>query len=109
MDMQTMIRTHGLTLTEELRSRAERSIHFALGRFSTSIRSVSTLLADQNGPRGGIDKRCSVLVRGRGWQVVVHDDDADAMVAMDRAADRAARSVARKLDRRRETTRREGS
>lgn len=107
--MQTRIRTQGLPLTEELRSRAERRIQFALGRFSTSIRSVSTLLADQNGPRGGIDKRCSLIVRGRGWQVVVHDDDADAGAALDRAAERAARSVARKLDRLRDASWSEGS
>jgi hypothetical protein len=53
-----------------------------------------------NGPRGGIDKRCRVTVQlhGPSRTVVIDDIDADAAIAVDRAADRTARRVARAIE-----------
>ncbi len=59
-------------------------------------------LSDENGPRGGEDKRCRVRVGVDGPQdVVVEDVESDLYIAIDRAADRAGRVVARRLERQR--------
>jgi putative sigma-54 modulation protein len=74
-----------------------RRFAFALGRFHGRVRSVTIRLTDVNGPRGGVDKQCRVTahVRGGTRAIVLEDIDADAAVAVDRAADRTARAVAR--------------
>ena len=43
----------------------ERRLQFALARFSGHIQRVQVVLEDQNGPRGGLDKHCRVVVRLR--------------------------------------------
>lgn len=75
-------------------------LEFALGRFAGRVRSVSVSLADLNGPRGGVDKKCLIAVRlERPSRVIVIEDvDADAAVVVSRSAERAARAVARAID-----------
>jgi ribosome-associated translation inhibitor RaiA len=59
-------------------------------------------LSDENGPRGGRDKRCRIRVGIAGAQsVVIEDTEADLTVAIDRAAERAARVLVRRLERQR--------
>lgn len=83
----------------ELADLARRRLEFALGRFGGRIRSVTVRLGDVNGPRGGVDKTCVVKIRLDASKrlVVIEDADADATLAIDRAADRASRTVARAL------------
>ncbi len=78
---------------------ARRRLEFALGRFDNRVRSLAVHLTDVNGPRGGVDKKCLVTIRLDAPKplIVIEDTDADAAVAIDRAADRAARAVARAL------------
>ncbi len=85
---------------EALRAHVERRIGFALARFSDELGSVLVRLDDLNGPRGGIDKRCRVLMRGPsfGERVVEEVDSAWAPV-IDRALSLAGRAVARALER----------
>ena len=49
----------------ELTAHVERRLRFALTRFSGRIGRVNVFLTDQNGPRGGIDKTCRIVVRLR--------------------------------------------
>lgn len=97
MRMRIAIRTGGIP--SQLAALARRRLEYALGRFGTRIRSVTVRLADVNGPRGGVDKTCVIAVRLEPARrlIVIEDIDADAPVAIDRAADRAARAVARAL------------
>lgn len=92
-----------IEVTEALFAHAERRLQFALGRFGARIPKVTATVADLNGPRGGIDKRCRLIadVTPRG-KVIVEVSDADVFIALDRAADRLGRAVARELERRRE-------
>jgi len=97
--MNLRILTRRLTLTDEAKDRIERRVYFALGRFSDRIRSVELTLEDENGPRGGIDKCCQILVKIRGAKdVVVEGRGEDVRSLVDRTADRAGRAIARKLD-----------
>lgn len=98
--MELDVRGRHLQVSAALRSHLARRLAFALGRVSHRIGSVRVRLEDVNGPKGGIDKRCRVSVRGdRGWIVIVEELDSDAYTAVDRAAGRAGRAVQRTLGR----------
>jgi len=90
-------------MDSSLRETVDLGSRFALSRFSERIRSAEVQLADINGPRGGVDKRCRIVVRMLPTgTVIVEDKDADAHAAVARASERVARAVTRELERRRE-------
>lgn len=77
---------------------ANRRLLFALSRFGSKIASVTLTVEDVNGPRGGIDKRCQLLIKmRRGQDIVLSDTDHDLKSCVSRIADRAGRTVARRL------------
>ncbi|MHB1290993.1 MAG: ribosome hibernation-promoting factor, HPF/YfiA family [Sulfuricella sp.] len=101
--MQIHIQSQGFSLTDALREHAEHRLRFGLTHASDHIRRVEMRLSDINGPRGGADKRCSIVVTLENLpEVVIEDVENDLYDAIDRAADRASRSVARCLERKRE-------
>ncbi len=96
--MQFNIQARGFRLTEGLRTLAERRLRFALGSTSSRVRRIVMRLADENGPRGGADKRCTIQANLAGAPpVVIEQQETDLYVAIDRAAGRAGRTVARQL------------
>ena len=98
--MQIDIQTRNFSLTDALRSHAERRLRFALTCCDDHIQRVVMRLSDINGPRGGADKRCHLVVVLDGLpDVVVEDIEADLYIAIDRATDRAERTLLRKIDR----------
>jgi ribosome-associated translation inhibitor RaiA len=102
--MQLHIRGQNLFLAPAVIERIERRLRFALSRFTDRIDRVTVRFADLNGPRGGVDKRCRIVVRLRpGGQIVIEDTAAGLETAIDRGADRAQRAVARALARTRAT------
>ena len=107
--MQIDIQARQFSLTDALRSHAERRLRFALTCCDDHIKQVVTRLSDINGPRGGADKRCRLKVVVTGLpDVVVEDTEADLYVAINRATDRARRTVGRRLARQRDTARASG-
>lgn len=99
--MQIDIKARGFRLTEGLRHQAERRVRFALGAASGRVHSVVMRLTDENGPRGGVDKRCTIQANLPGAPpVIIEQLEADLYVAIDRAADRAGRAVSRRLRKR---------
>ena len=98
--MQIDIQARGFKLTERLRAQAERRLRFAFGSTSGRIRSVFLRLTDENGPRGGVDKRCIIRTILPGAPpVVIEQQASDLYAAIDRAASRAGRAVSRRLAR----------
>ena len=98
--MQIEIQARGFKLSAGQRTQVERRLRFALGSTSGRVRSVVMRLADENGPRGGLDKRCTIRANLPGAPpVIIEQQEADLYVAIDRAADRAARAVSRRLER----------
>jgi len=97
--MQIDIQARGFKLTEGLRVRVERRLRFALGSTVGRVRSIVVRLADENGPRGGTDKRCTIrAILPGAAPVIIEQQDADLYAAIDLAADRAGRAVSRRLD-----------
>jgi len=85
-----------------LRERAEQALWGALGHAEERVTAVRVRLFDVNGPRGGVDKRCSLVVfLDSGPDVVIEDTCDDMYVAVDRAASRAGRAVSRRIARHR--------
>ncbi len=100
--MQIQIVAKRLELTDSQREIVDRRLRFALGRFVSRIRRVEVLLADVNGPRGGIDTTCQIVVRivPRG-EVRAEVTDIGVGVAVSRAAQRISRGISTELQRRR--------
>ena len=98
--MQIDIQARDFSLTDALRSHAERRLRFALTCCDDHIHRIVMRLSDINGPRGGADKLCHLQVVLDGLpDVVIEDIEADLYVAIDRATDRAGRTLVRKIDR----------
>ncbi len=75
---------------------AERRVRFALRRLSWLVPRAKVQLSDVNGPRGGIDKRCSIELDAAGAQpVLVTALARDWRAAIDDAVSRAARTLMR--------------
>ena len=107
--MQINIQARQFSLTDALRSHAERRLRFALTCCDEHIQQVVMRLSDINGPRGGADKRCHLQVMLTGLpDVVVEDTEADLYIAINRATDRAGRTVERRIARQRDTARASG-
>jgi len=91
-------------VTTGLREYIDRRLHFALGRFGTAIDTVSVRVEDINGPRGGVDKHCRIVVKLRASgsnRIAIDDNDENLRAAVARASNRAGRTVARAIERKR--------
>jgi putative sigma-54 modulation protein len=102
--MQLQIRSKNFRLYNRDREYMERRIQYTFDRFSARISSVTVGLADLNGPRGGADKQCRLVVRMvKSGQITIEETSQNALAAVALAADRAGRAISRQLDRRRNT------
>jgi len=96
--MKQSIVARGMELSGELKEFAGRRIQFSVGRFAGRIRSLTVRLSDVNGPRGGVDQRCSVRVELEGGRpVIVREERASVHAAIAAALGRAGRAVQRTL------------
>jgi putative sigma-54 modulation protein len=88
----------GLTLTDTLREHTLRRIATAFDRIGDRIGRITVRVGDLNGPRGGCDKYCRVLVRIPGLEdVYVEDTGEDLYETITRAVERAAWSSRRRV------------
>ena len=98
--MHLDVLTGNLPNSEAIDTHAHKRLGFALGRFAPRVQDVRVRLADVNGPRGGIDKRCAIECNlGKNGSVVIEEIDSDLYTAIDRASSRVKIAVRRKLDR----------
>ena len=96
--MQITIQSHQLQLCKEELERMENMLLLSIGRFSRAIKTVRIRLTDTNGPKGGYDKECLIVVKLRdGGEVVIQGGGENSGGAMRRCADRLTRAVERKV------------
>lgn len=94
------IKTIGFGLTPGMRHHVMNRLAVSIGRLGARIRQVIVRLSDLNGPRGGRDKQCQLLLKIDGAPpIVVRDTEEDLYIAVDRAAERASRTLARQAKR----------
>jgi putative sigma-54 modulation protein len=100
--MRIQIHSKNFRLFDRQRERMERSLRFALARFHERILSVTVGFADVNGPRGGADKQCRLVVRMPNCdKITIEETSGNVLAAVASASERAGRAVARELQRRR--------
>jgi len=88
-------------VTDDLTQAAARRIRFALGRLAARIDNVDVCVSNENGPRGGHEKLCTIRVHlGRLGQVIVSGRGAHVAAAVGQAARRAAGVAHRDVKRR---------
>jgi len=72
----------------------------AAARLGDAMCTVEVRLVDLNGPKGGIDKRCSIVVTPPGQGTLrVEEQGSDYYAAIDAAAATLKKSLARSLER----------
>ena len=100
--MELSIRSEGFVLTEALDEFIRDRLRFAMARFRNTIGEVRVRLSDDNGPRGGNDKRCRFEVRIPGMRPLLIDEcHQDLYAAIGRGCDRMQQRIVRALARRR--------
>jgi putative sigma-54 modulation protein len=94
------LKDKGVIRPKDLPDHIERRLRFALARFDSRIQKVIVFLHDHNGPKGGIDKACRILVKTRGCGAVIAAVvDSDWIAAVDRATTRIGHTVGRHIER----------
>lgn len=89
------------SITPSLREYLEQRLHSSFAPLRGKIADIAVRLRDLNGPRGGRDMQCQVLVTMPGKPVVVIREVQENMYnAIDRAVKRAAYRVSRIASRR---------
>ncbi len=98
--MRIEIRSAGFSTTEALREHVGRRLRIALSRRADGVQRVVVRMSDENGPMGGIDKRCRIeaVLRGLPLQVV-EAVAGDLYSAIDSATKRLGRALDRSFDR----------
>ena len=98
--MQIEICGREIKVSERLHDHIERRVHFALERFAERIRRVRVQVRDLNGPRGGVDKSCLLVISlVPACTVVLESRGSNIYAAIDCLAGRAATSIVRRLKR----------
>lgn len=87
-----------ITLSEELRELIQRRASFALSRVASRLSRLELHLADVNGPRGGVDKRCGVLIHlDHGPALFIERTGEELPALIDRCLSSAGRAVRKRL------------
>jgi putative sigma-54 modulation protein len=101
--MQLDIQARGFSLTAGILNYTEQKMQFALQRGDNYITHTRIRLADINGPRGGVDKKCQIELKLAGEKnIVIEDTQSDLYYAIDRATERCMRTLNRRQQRARE-------
>lgn len=89
--MQVHMVAKQFPITPSLRNYLERRLKFAFSFARDNIGDVAVRLGDVNGPRGGRDMLCQILIDLPGRpRIVVRDVQEDMYAAIDRAVKRSA-------------------
>lgn len=102
--MKVLLRGVHLTLSDRTKAYVEEHLVEPIRHFyEDEAAELDVGLIDNNGPKGGIDKECSVTLRMPGLQAIHITEAAETLFeAIDRARDRLVRVAKRTLERRRE-------
>ena len=103
MTIRLNIQGRKVFLSRKLRQHVERRVRRAIHRFESRIRLISVVLADVNGPKGGNDKVCRVIVAlTRLDHVVVTRFGSDSFGLVDGVSDRGNERISSLVQRRRQ-------
>ncbi len=98
--MNVDIRWKRTRRSKTIEEHARRRLGFTLDRFAERIQHVSLRFEDVNGPRGGIDKRCTAEALGQFSPAIATASAENYFVAANRALKTLERIVVRSVERR---------
>ena len=88
------------------RQQVEQRVRAVLHRLQGQVQQARISLRDINGPRGGVDKQCQIMLTTAGYgQLVIVSRADDAQGALNQALQRATHSLARLWQRKRRPAR----
>lgn len=94
LDKQKLLQAPGIT-------KLEARLASTFSKFRQDIKSVTLTLSDTNGPRGGVDKECQIVVSVRKSNDVVIKYKSDSIGrSISNVLDRGSRAVRKLVDRR---------
>ena len=101
--MKVIIRGVHLTLYDELKAYVEKRLARIIERFADDeAAELEVMLKDTNGPKGGVDKECSVTLRMPGSAAIhITETTEDIFQSIDLAEDRLVKAARREIDRKR--------
>ena len=98
--MLVQISAKGFEPGTELRDHVEERILTALDRFADRVARVNVFLADENGPKNGLDKSLRLVIDIERLPLIVVEERGESWYAvLDQAAERAVHAVSRQVDR----------
>jgi putative sigma-54 modulation protein len=98
--IEVVVRDAQDDMAETLRAYAIRRLSFALRRFEQRVRHVTVRLVDLNGPKRGVDSRCSMTVDFvDGRHIFVDATTAWPFASVTRAAGRLSEALRREFKR----------
>ena len=96
--MQLDIQSKNIELTQAIREHIQERITAALDQHAERVGLVAVTLADVNGPRGGIDQQCDVVVSLHGGRTLRHSRTGEDLYAnVSLVADKVKRRVGREI------------
>eukprot|EP01025_Chloroclados_australasicus_P055295 TRINITY_DN6658_c1_g1_i4.p1 TRINITY_DN6658_c1_g1~~TRINITY_DN6658_c1_g1_i4.p1 ORF type:complete len:280 (+),score=14.21 TRINITY_DN6658_c1_g1_i4:36-875(+) len=98
--MQVKIQTRGFNLSPALNDYTDTKVRLTLGLYREKIKRVDVFLSDVNGPKGGEDMMCKIVIKANGCHSIIVQDIAEDMYdAINICAHRIKRAVGRRFDR----------
>ena len=98
--MKPRINFHGVSRDADVADYIERRCTFAFNRMQHAIGNTTVTLTDVNGPKGGVDKQCRIVITSAARSpIVICEQQSSLRLAIDRAIGRASRNLAQQLNR----------
>lgn len=98
--MKILVNNKQKLLSEDALSKWESRIASALSKFGENIESTELTIRDVNGPKGGCDKECQIIVNMRKMGgVLLTMKDSSLSKVLSSSIQRVERMVARRIER----------
>lgn len=98
--MQVEVAFSGIDSPSLIRYHFVDRVQRSLERFRQYVQIVRVHVEDINGPKGGVDKQCRLILQLRNIpEIVIQDRDSSLCTLLDRVTDRATHSLSRKVER----------
>lgn len=103
--MELVITDLNTGLSNENLSRIRQKIRRMFSKFCNSIKVIKVTIDDINGPKGGKDKNCRIIIHTKGMpDIVITDNQTSVISAVNISLSRARVTLLRKVKRKQKNT-----
>jgi ribosomal subunit interface protein len=94
--MLVNIQSRHFSLSEALSKYVKSKVQIMLSRYESKIISINVSLFDINGPKGGEDKCCKIIIKINGASSIVVQEPAESLYAASNTCSRRARRAVKR-------------